>query len=103
MYGFMLDGKRATKARMDAPGALQHIIVRGVEPRKIFYDDQVRDNFMERLGAVLVETGTPCFAWALIPNRAHLLLKTGSMPIATVLRRVLTGYAVSFNHCHRRR
>ena len=91
------------KARIDDPGALQHIIVRGIERRKIFYDDQDRDNFLELLGAVLVETGAPCFAWALIPNHAHVLLKTGTMPIATVMRRLLTGCAVSFNHCHHRR
>jgi REP element-mobilizing transposase RayT len=36
------------KARIDAPGALHHIIVRGIERRKIFYDDDDRDNFLER-------------------------------------------------------
>jgi len=56
------------KARIDAPGALHHIIVRGIERRKIFYDDDDRDNFLVRLGAVISETGTPCYAWALIPN-----------------------------------
>lgn len=90
------------KARIDAPGALQHIIVRGIERRKIFYDDTDRDNFLERLGVVLVDTDTPCFAWALIPNHLHLLLRTGLAPIATVMRRLLTGYAVSFNRRHRR-
>jgi len=30
------------KARIDAPGALHHIIVRGIERRKIFYDDNDR-------------------------------------------------------------
>lgn len=90
------------KARIDAPGALHHIIVRGIERRKIFYDDDDRDNFLERLGIILTETGTPCFAWALIPNHLHILLKTGTTPIATVMRRLLTGYAVSFNRRHRR-
>ena len=85
------------KARIDAPGALHHIIVRGIERRKIFYDNADRDNFLERLGSVLTETSTPCFAWALIPNHLHLLLRTGSTPIATVMRRLLTGYAVTFN------
>lgn len=32
----------------------------------------------------------------------HLLLKTGNVPIASVMRRVLTGYAVTFNQRHRR-
>ena len=90
------------KARIDAPGALHHIIVRGIERRKIFYDDSDRDDFLKRLGVILIETKTPCFAWALIPNHAHLLLRTGVAPIATVMRRLLTGYAVNFNHRHRR-
>jgi hypothetical protein len=56
------------KARIDAPGALHHIIVRGIECRRIFSDDQDRDNFVERLGDIVTETETFCFAWALIPN-----------------------------------
>ena len=90
------------KARIDAPGALHHIIVRGIERRKIFFDDSDRDNFIERLGNIVSETGTPCFAWALIPNHFHLLLRTGLTPIATVMQKLLTGYAVSFNRRHRR-
>jgi REP element-mobilizing transposase RayT len=90
------------KARIDAPGALQHIIVRGIERRKIFYDNGDRNNFLERLEVVLTETSTPCFAWTLIPNHLHLLLRTGCTPIATVMRRLLTGYAVTFNRRHRR-
>lgn len=92
----------ARKARIDAPGALHHVIVRGIERRKIFYDDRDQDNFLERLGVVLIETSTPCFAWALIPNHLHLLLRTGASAIATVMRRLLTGYAVTFNRRHRR-
>jgi len=58
------------KARIDAPGAVHHIIVRGIERRRIFSDDQDRDNFVERLGGIVTETQTCCFAWALIPNHA---------------------------------
>ena len=90
------------KARIDAAGALHHIIVRGIERRKIFWDDTDRDSFVKRLGQVLAETQTDCFAWALIPNHAHLLLRTGLTPISGVMRRLLTGYAVEFNRRHRR-
>jgi putative transposase len=90
------------QARIDAPGALHHIIARGIERRKIFDDDQDRKSFIERLGVILEQTGTECYAWALIPNHFHLLLRTGSAPIATVMRRLLTGHAISFNHRHRR-
>jgi REP element-mobilizing transposase RayT len=90
------------KARIDAAGAIQHIIIRGIERKKIFCNDADRRNFLDRLGTVLSETQTPCFAWALLPNHVHLLLRTGIVPIATVMRRLLTGYAVSFNRKYRR-
>ena len=90
------------QARIDAPGALHHIIIRGIEKRSIFRDDQDRDNFLERLGRILSETSTPCYAWALMHNHIHLLLRTGRAPIATVMRRLLTGYAQQFNRRHNR-
>ncbi|MFX0197589.1 MAG: transposase, partial [Candidatus Hodarchaeota archaeon] len=90
------------KARIDAPGALHHIIARRIERKKIFGDNTDRGNFLDRLGVILTETGTPRYAWALIPNHVHILLKTGTVPIATVMRRLLTGYAVTYNRRHRR-
>jgi REP element-mobilizing transposase RayT len=90
------------KARIDAPGALHHIIVRGIERRRIFSDDQDRDNFIERLGDIVTETKTSCFGWALIPNHAHILLRTGQTPLAMIMSRLLTGYAVSYNRRHQR-
>jgi putative transposase len=90
------------KARIDAPGALQHVIGRGIARGKVFADDDDRENFLERLGSIVTESSTQCYAWALIPNHFHLLLRTGDAPIATVMRRLLTGYAVSFNRRHRR-
>lgn len=90
------------KARIDAPGAMHHIIVRGIEKRDIFKDNSDRQSFIERLGNVLKDTNTPCYAWALMPNHFHLLLKTGLTPIATIMRRLLTGHAVYFNRRHRR-
>ena len=90
------------QARIDAPGALHHIIARGLERREIFHDQRDRDNFVGRLGEIVTQTKTRCLAWALIPNHFHLLLKTGTVPVATVMRRLLSGYAGSFNRRHRR-
>ena len=77
-------GRMPRKVRIDAPGALHHIIFRGIERRKIFQDNKDRDNFLDRLGNVLSDSGTPCYAWALIPNHVHLLLKTGDTPLFVV-------------------
>lgn len=89
-------------ARLDAPGVLHHIIIRGIERRKIFRDNRDRGNFLERLGKLLLETKTECYAWAFLPNHAHFLLRTGEVPLATFMRRLLTGYVVGFNHRHKR-
>lgn len=90
------------KSRIDAPGAVHHIIARGVDRNEIFRDNADRNDFVDRLGRVLGETHTACYAWALVPNHFHLLLKTGGAPISTVMRRLLTGYAISHNRRHRR-
>jgi putative transposase len=68
----------------------------------IFADDGDRENFLERLSQLLTEAQTPCYAWALMSNHAPLLLRTGRVAIALIMRRLLTGYAVSFNKRHRR-
>jgi REP element-mobilizing transposase RayT len=90
------------QARLDAPGVLQHVMARGIERRKIFADDKDRFSFLERLAVILEETQTQCYAWTLIPNHFHLLLRTGPTSLSKVMRRLMTGYAVTFNHRHRR-
>ncbi len=90
------------KARIDAPGAVHHIIIRGIERRKIFRSDLDYEDFIERLAGIVNESQTQCLVWALIPNHIHLLLRTGRVPIATVMQRLLTGYAVRFNRKYRR-
>ena len=90
------------RSRIDAAGALHHVMVRGIERGAVFRNDTDRDHFLERLGEILQDTKTLCYAWALIPNHFHLLLRTGPVPISTVMRRLLTGYALWYNRTHRR-
>jgi len=90
------------RSRIDAPDALHHVICRGIERRKIFWEDSDRNDFLRRLENILGETQTPCYAWALMPNHIHLLLRTGNTPIARVMRQLLSGYAGRFNRSHRR-
>jgi REP element-mobilizing transposase RayT len=81
---------------------LQHVIIRGIERRKIFRDDDDRDDLLERLAELLPVTGTACYAWAFLDNHAHFLFRSGPRGIADLMRRLLTGYVVSFNRRHRR-
>jgi putative transposase len=89
-------------SRIDAPGALHHIIGRGINRQVIFSDKSDYKDFLDRLGDIFSESKTSCYAWALIPNHFHLLLRTGETSISTVMKRLLTGYAVSCNRRHGR-
>jgi len=90
------------KSRIDAAGAVHHVIAQGIDRADIFFDDADYKSFLNRLGSVLAKTKTACYAWALMSNHFHLLLRTGNTPIAAVMRRLLTGYAVNFNRRHKR-
>lgn len=89
-------------ARLDISGLLQHVMVRGIERRDIFNDDHDRQLFVDRLFSLLSETGVRCYAWALLSNHAHLLLMPTVTPLSYFMRRLLTGYAVSFNRRNKR-
>ncbi len=90
------------QSRLDFPGALHHIMARGIEKRLIFTNDADRTNFVNRLGELVQDTQTPCLAWSLMPNHFHLLLKTDQTPISTFMRRLMTGHATWFNTRHQR-
>ena len=89
-------------ARLDAPGTLHHVILRGIEKRKIVDDDNDRQNFVTRMAKKAKDTGTSIYAWALMNNHAHILLRSSDIGLPTFMRRFLSGYAVSYNRKHKR-
>ncbi|MFH1283260.1 MAG: transposase [bacterium] len=90
------------KPRIDLPGYVYHVITRGIEKRKIFIDSKDYQEFLRRFGLVLENDRGKCFAWSLMPNHIHLLLRSGHFGIAHMMRSLLTGYAVYFNLRHKR-
>jgi len=90
------------QARLDAPGTLHHVMVRGIERTTIFRDDRDRADFVARLAGLAEHGALSVYAWALLPNHAHVLLRTGPRPLARSMRSLLTGYAGAFNRRHKR-
>jgi putative transposase len=88
--------------RLDAPEALHHVMVRGLERRVIFRDDRDRADFVARLAARPEAGAWTVSAWAVLSNHAHLLVRTGTRPLARSMRSLLTGYAGAFNRRHKR-
>src|SRR3972149_11977881 len=88
--------------RLDAPGTLHQVRMRGIERRPIFRDDQDRADFATRVAALATAGAWTVYDWALLPNHAHLLVRTGTRPLARSMRSLLTGYAGAFNRRHQR-
>lgn len=89
-------------ARLDTPGTLHHVMVRGIEGGPIVSDDHDREQFVSRMGELSRSTGTIVYAWALMTNHAHLLLKSGPEGLSGFMRKLLTGYAIRYNLRHKR-
>lgn len=90
------------QARLDSPGTLHHVIIRGIEQRKIVNDDRDMQDFVFRMGTMALETKTLIYAWALMTNHAHILLRSGPFGLSKYMSRFLTGYAIAYNHRHDR-
>ncbi len=90
------------QARLDIPGALHHIMVRGINKAAIFRDDEDKSRFLERLGQNVTEGKCTVYAWVLMSNHVHILFKSGKEGISSVMRRLLTWYAQYYNRRHHR-
>ena len=97
-----LDACLCVSARRQAPGTLHHVIVRGIERRHIIDDNEDRKAFVERMGHLAVDTKTVIYAWALLNNHAHILLRSSEYGLSHFMRRILTGYAITYNRRHLR-
>ena len=73
------------QARLDSPGTLHHVMIRGIEKRRIVDDETDRREFVRRLGSLAEETRTPIYAWALITIVRRLVEDYG-LPITEVAR-----------------
>jgi putative transposase len=88
--------------RLDAPGALHHVIGRGIERGVIFLDDLDREDFVGRVAELASVGAFHVYAWALMPNHFHLLVRTASRPLPRAMRALMSGYATWFNRRHHR-
>ena len=90
------------QARLDSRGTLHHVMIRGIERGEIVGGVKDRKEFVERMGTLANETGTKIYAWALMANHAHILLRSGPKSLPRYMRRLLSSYAIYYNKAHQR-
>ena len=84
------------QTRLDAPGSLHHVMIRGIEKRNIVDNRKDREHFVSRMGDIASDTQTVIYAWALLTNHAHILLRSGPHSLSAFMRGFRTGYDISY-------
>jgi putative transposase len=87
----------ARRPRVFAPGLLYHVIVRGNQRRQTFRHDQDYRAYLERLEKYRAKFQVRIYAYCLMPNHVHLLLETGSAPLAKFMQGLQQSYTHYFN------
>ena len=89
------------RPRVEYPGALYHVITRGNQRQRIFYDDLDRTKYLEILSRLKQAYSFRIPAYVLMLNHVPLLLETGAVPLSRVMQRLSSGYTQYFNRRHR--
>ena len=87
----------ARQLRIEYPGAIYHVTVRGNAQQNIFRDDKDRYLLYARLAESVDMYAVRLYLFCLMDNHFHLLLQTGPTSISKVMQLLLTGYAVNYN------
>ncbi len=88
--------------RPDWENALHHIMARGIDGRTLFSNVFEYEHLRSRLEQLVVELKFSVYAWVIMPNHLHLLIRTGPESISLLMHRLLTGFAISYNRRHDR-
>jgi putative transposase len=92
----------ARPPRVEFPGALYHVIVRGNERKPVFRDDADRELYLRRLGHYRERFEFRLIAYCLMTNHVHLALETGEVPLSRILHGLQSSYTQAFNRRHHR-
>jgi REP element-mobilizing transposase RayT len=89
------------KPRDERPG-FHHVVTRGNNKQRIFMNDSDRHEFMRLLVQVCGKHGWTIYAYCLMRNHYHLVVKVGDRGLARGMCELNTAYALAFNTRHGR-
>jgi REP element-mobilizing transposase RayT len=92
----------ARRPRVFAAGLLYHVIVRGNQRRKTFRHDDDYRAYLDRLEKYRSQYQVRIYAYCLMPNHVHLLVETGSTPLAKFMQGLQQTYTQYFNRRYRK-
>lgn len=88
--------------RIEFEGALYHVLSRGNEQRDIFWENEDRESFLDCLGEMSARFETDIFAYVLMDNHYHILLRTNRANLSKAMQWLGATYTRRFNNKHLR-
>ncbi len=88
--------------RIDFPDAVYHVTSRGNGRAEIFWSDDDRQRFLGQLAHHLQSTAVSLYAYVLLDNHFHILVRTPRANLSAFMQRLLTAYALYARYKHRR-
>lgn len=89
------------RRRKKSRSGIYHVILRGANRQEFFHSDEDRVRFLDTLLKYKIRTEMQVFAWCLMDNHLHLLLKEGNEGISHVMKRIGISYAQYYNWTYR--
>lgn len=84
-------------ARKRSVSGIYHIMLRGADRRIIFADDEDHETFLSILSRVRERSEFDLYAWCLMGNHVHLLLREGKEPLELIFKRIGVTYVQYYN------
>ena len=88
--------------RIEYPGAYYHVMNRGLSRQAIFREDKDRERFFDLLGETVRLWKIEIYAYCLMENHYHLLVRTPQAGLARAMRHLGGIYTQRFNRAHGR-
>lgn len=84
-------------ARRKSESGIYHIMLRGINRQQIFEDEEDCRRFLETLSKYKQQCGYEIFAYCLMGNHVHILLKEGKENLTLMLKRIAGSYVYWYN------
>ncbi|KUO64066.1 MAG: hypothetical protein APF84_08120 [Gracilibacter sp. BRH_c7a] len=87
----------ARQCREKSSTGIYHVMLRGIDKREIFLDDQDRETFLSYLSSAKEKSDYTIYGYCLMDNHVHLLIEEGHENIGESIKRIAVGYVQSHN------
>lgn len=88
--------------RKNGSGIVYHVMARGNNREALFLSDQDRETYLRLWRKYSKELGFEVYAYVLMTNHVHWLIRTGQVPISTIIHSIHGLYARNFNQTNQR-